>query len=124
MPIMPTVTSSERVENYILLIRNQKVILDTDLAELYGVSTKRLNEQVKRNEDRFPKDFMFKLTENEKQKVVAICDHLQNLLCRVFLSFSINLTFCLFALRLCCTHFLNAHLLLCKLPLKNECASS
>ena len=43
MPIMPTVTSSERVENYILLIRNQKVILDTDLAELYGVSTKRLN---------------------------------------------------------------------------------
>jgi hypothetical protein len=73
------VPSTERVENYILLIRSQKVILDADLAELYGVTTKRLNEQVKRNQDRFPVDFMFKLTDDEKQQVVAICDHLKNL---------------------------------------------
>src|SRR6186713_1996807 len=49
----------------IYLVRGQKVMLDEDLAEMYGVETKRLNEQVKRNEDRFPKDFMFQLTEKE-----------------------------------------------------------
>ncbi|MGB6976486.1 MAG: ORF6N domain-containing protein [Gammaproteobacteria bacterium] len=62
-----------------LLIRNNKVILDTDLAALYGVTTKRLNEQVKRNHARFPSDFMFQLTRAEKEEVVAICDHLGNL---------------------------------------------
>jgi hypothetical protein len=55
----------ERIEKSILLIRGEKVILDTDLAKLYGVSTKRLNEQVKRNRERFPKDFMFQLTIEE-----------------------------------------------------------
>jgi phage regulator Rha-like protein len=50
-----------------------------DLAILYGVSTKRLNEQVKRNRDRFPMDFMFQLTENEKAEVVANCNHLKRL---------------------------------------------
>ncbi len=65
----------ERIENSILLIRGEKVMLDADLAILYGVSTKRLNEQVKRNRDRFPGDFMFQLTENEKAEVVANCDH-------------------------------------------------
>ena len=50
-----------------------------DLAELYGVSTKRLNEQVKRNRDRFPGDFMFRLTAKEKAEVVANCDHLTKL---------------------------------------------
>jgi hypothetical protein len=55
------------------------VILDTDLALLYGVATKRLNEQVKRNRARFPEDFMFQLTQAEKDEVVANCDHLQNL---------------------------------------------
>jgi hypothetical protein len=54
-------------------------MLDTDLARLYGVSTKRLNEQVKRNRDRFPDDFMFQLTPDEKAEVVANCDHLQRL---------------------------------------------
>lgn len=54
-----------RVEQNILLIRGQKVLLDSDLAELYGVTTKRLNEQVKRNIDRFPKHFMFQLTKQE-----------------------------------------------------------
>ena len=54
-------------------------MLDTDLARLYGVSTKRLNEQVKRNRERFPKDFMFQLTREEKTEVVANCDHLKKL---------------------------------------------
>jgi hypothetical protein len=57
----------ERIERSILLIRGQKVMLDSDLAELYGVTTKRLNEQVRRNLSRFPEDFMFQLTESETQ---------------------------------------------------------
>jgi len=69
----------ERIEKYILLIRRKKVMIDTDLAELYGVPTKRLNEQVRRNKKRFPKDFMFRLTEKEKAEVVAKCDHLSKL---------------------------------------------
>jgi hypothetical protein len=55
----------KRIEPLILTLRNQKVILDVDLAEIYGVPTKRLNEQVKRNEDRFPEDFTFQLTAQE-----------------------------------------------------------
>lgn len=70
---------AERIENSIILIRGEKIMLDADLAILYGVSTKRLNEQVKRNRDRFPEDFMFQLTENEKAEVVANCDHLKRL---------------------------------------------
>ena len=54
-------------------------MLDADLAELYGVTTKRLNEQVKRNCGRFPKDFMLQLTQEEKAEVVANCDHLGRL---------------------------------------------
>lgn len=54
------------------------MLIDADLARLYGVSTKRLNEQVRRNKDRFPADFLFELTSNEKVEVVANCDHLQN----------------------------------------------
>jgi hypothetical protein len=55
----------ERIERKILVIRNQKVMLDRDLAELYGVSTSRLNEQVSRNIERFPDDFMFQLNKEE-----------------------------------------------------------
>lgn len=69
----------ERIERCILLIRDRKVMLDADLASLYGVTTKRLNEQVKRNRDRFPEDFMFDLTPEEKAEVVANCDHLGHL---------------------------------------------
>jgi len=69
----------ERVEETILFIRGQKAILDADLAKLYGVTTKRLNEQVKRNRDRFPDDFMFQLKVEEKAEVVANCDHLSTL---------------------------------------------
>lgn len=56
------ITSMEQIESKIFLIRSQKVMLDADLAELYGVETKRLNEQVRRNSERFPIDFMFQLT--------------------------------------------------------------
>ena len=56
------VIPSERVEQKIYLIRGQKVMLDRDLAELYGVETKILNQAVKRNSDRFPMDFMFQLS--------------------------------------------------------------
>lgn len=68
-----------RIESRILVVRGQKVIVDADLAELYGVHTRRLNEQVKRNMQRFPTDFMFKLSAAEKAEVVANCDHLQKL---------------------------------------------
>jgi hypothetical protein len=63
----------------ILFIRGERVMIDSDLAELYGVPTKRLNEQVKRNIKRFPRHFMFELTKEEKEELVAICDHLQKL---------------------------------------------
>jgi len=55
----------EVIEDKIFVIRGLKVMLDKDLAFLYGVSTKRLNEQVKRNKNRFPADFMFQLTKEE-----------------------------------------------------------
>ena len=54
-------------------------MLDTDLADLYGVPTKALNQAVRRNRHRFPTDFMFRLTEDEKAEVVTVCDHLQKL---------------------------------------------
>ncbi|MFN8295418.1 MAG: ORF6N domain-containing protein [Chitinophagales bacterium] len=59
------ILTEEKVINKIYLIRDKKVMLDRDLAEMYGVETKRLNEQVKRNSKRFPEDFMFQLTEEE-----------------------------------------------------------
>jgi hypothetical protein len=68
-----------RIEQSILLLRGQRIILDADLARLYGVTTKRLNEQVRRNRERFPADFMFLLNSAEKGEVVAICDHLVKL---------------------------------------------
>ncbi len=77
----------ERIESKIFLIRGLKVMIDKDLADLYEVSTKRLNEQVKRNRERFPEDFMFQLSEQEKNELVAICDHLKDL------KFSYNLPY-------------------------------
>ena len=76
------VVPMERITQGILLICGHKVMLDADLAELYGVSTKRLNEQIKRNRKRFPTDFMFQLIEEEKVEVVANCDHLARLYTR------------------------------------------
>jgi len=61
--------STERIERSILLIRGHRVLLDTHLADLYGVTTKRLNEQVRRNRSRFPGDFMFQLTQEEVESL-------------------------------------------------------
>jgi len=69
----------EVIMSKILLIRGERVMIDSDLAELYGVPTKRLNEQVKRNIKRFPGHFMFELTKEEKEELVANCDHLKKL---------------------------------------------
>jgi hypothetical protein len=60
-----TLIPAERIEKRIFLIRRKRVMVDRDLARLYGVPTSRLNEQVKRNKNRFPKDFMFQLTKRE-----------------------------------------------------------
>ncbi|MFH1313102.1 MAG: ORF6N domain-containing protein [Candidatus Eisenbacteria bacterium] len=79
MPSKKAITPVGHIEKRILLVRGQKVIIDADIAQFYGVSTKRLNEQVKRNKQRFPEDFMFQLTLEEKSEVVANCDHLSGL---------------------------------------------
>ncbi len=64
----------EDIRKRIYLIRDVQVMIDRDLAELYGIETKRLNEQVKRNLKRFPESFSFQLTQLEKEELVAICD--------------------------------------------------
>src|SRR3990172_11997915 len=67
------------IENKILLIRGQKVMIDRDLARLYGVPTKVLNQKVKRNIEKFPADFMFILTKAEKDELVTNCDRFNSL---------------------------------------------
>ena len=67
------------IKNLIYEIRGQKVMIDRDLAELYEIETKKLNQAVKRNLKRFPKDFMFQLTDEEQKELVTNCDHLKNL---------------------------------------------
>jgi len=62
----------EEIARRIFVIRGQKVMLDSDLAELFGVETKQLNRQVKRNIQRFPPEFMFRLTKQERDKLVPI----------------------------------------------------
>ena len=68
---MKTLIPVEVIEQRILLIRGQRIILDTDLAALYGVPTFRFNEAVKRNRNRFPEDFMFQLTKNEFKNLIS-----------------------------------------------------
>jgi hypothetical protein len=84
---MSNLISAQAITSKIFFIRGKKVMLDSDLASLYGVQTKRLNEQVKRNKKRFPEDFIFQVTAKERDQVVAICDHLS------FLKFSPHLPF-------------------------------
>ena len=67
------------IEQRILIMRGYRVMLDADLADIYGVQTKALNQAVRRNLDRFPDDFMFRLTASEKHEVVTNCDHLSRL---------------------------------------------
>ena len=69
--------TQESIENRIFIIRGQKVMIDRDLAELYGVPTKYLNQQVHRNILRFPSEFIFKLSEQEKSELVAICNRFE-----------------------------------------------
>ena len=68
---MTTVISPEVITSRILLLRGQKVMVDNDLAKMFGVETKYLNRQVKRNIKRFPPEFMFQVTEKEKEEVVT-----------------------------------------------------
>lgn len=69
----------EIIINKIIVLRDKKVMIDKDLAELYGVTTKRLNEQVKRNLKRFPDDFMFQITKEEKDDIITQFEHLNSL---------------------------------------------
>jgi hypothetical protein len=62
------------IQGMILTIRGQQVMIDRDLADVYGVENKRLNEQVKRNIERFPEAFRFQLTDSERDELVANCD--------------------------------------------------
>ena len=76
---LTSLAAAEVVEQRILLIRGQKVMLDADLAQVYSVTTKRLLQQVHRNRERFPADFMFQLNAKEMNEVVANCNHLKQL---------------------------------------------
>ena len=69
----------ERVEDRILSIRGHRVMVDTDLAEVYGVPTRALNQAIKRNVERFPEDFAFRLTSGEKTELVTNCDRFARL---------------------------------------------
>ena len=68
------IISNECVNELILVVRGHRVIIDTDLAWLYGTPTKALNQAVKRNIERFPRDFLFRLTQEEKDQLVTECD--------------------------------------------------
>ena len=69
----------EVIQSKIILIRGEKVMVDRDLAQLYGVSTKALNQAVSRNRKRFPPDFMFRVTRVEKDELVTNCDRFRTL---------------------------------------------
>lgn len=68
---------TEKIESKIILIREQKVILDKDIAEIYGVETKRINEAVRNNSERFPEGYIVELTNNEKDKLVENFDRFE-----------------------------------------------
>ena len=74
-----TSLSQYDIEKLIVTVRGEQVLIDQDIARIYGVTTKRLNEQAKRNIARFPSSFRFELTKEEMNEVVANCDHLQSL---------------------------------------------
>ena len=69
----------DAMQQRILVLRGERVMIDSDLAELYGVEARALNQAVKRNLERFPVDFSFVLTKEEKQEVITNCDHLARL---------------------------------------------
>ena len=75
----PASISPDKLSSIILTVREQRVILDADLARVYGVETRTLNQAVKRNLNRFPAEFFFRLTLAEKNEVITNCDHLGKL---------------------------------------------
>ena len=79
MTSKPITLAPATVDPRILRVRGIQVLVDADLAEIYGVSTKALNQAVKRNAERFPEDFRFQLTSAEREEVVTNCDHLTRL---------------------------------------------
>lgn len=70
--------NSKNIENKIFFVRGQRIMIDYDLANLYGVKTKVLKQAVKRNIARFPEDFMFELTDDEQKELVTNCDRLRS----------------------------------------------
>ena len=82
------VLSQYDIEKLIITVRGEQVLIDQDVAMLYGVTTKRLNQQAKRNIERFPESFRFELTKEERDEVVANCDHLRSLKFRPTLPFA------------------------------------
>lgn len=79
-PNQELLISDNILQERIFNIRGMQVMIDRDLAELYGVETKAINQAVKRNIDRFPQDFRFQLTTQEKNELVAICDRCEKLM--------------------------------------------
>lgn len=75
----PSLVLVKRIDRTILILRGRNVMVDADLAAVYGVATKVLNQAVKRNVKRFPRDFRFQLTKAERDEVVTNCDHLRSL---------------------------------------------
>ena len=80
--------SQHDIEKLIITVRGEQVLIDQDIARLYGVTTKRLNQQANRNSARFPSNFRFELTKEERDEVVANCDHLKTLKFRPTLPFA------------------------------------
>lgn len=76
---MVHITESENIEDKIIEVRQQHVIIDSDVAALYGVDTKQINQAVSRNPEKFPEGYVIELTKEEKSEVVTNCDHLQQL---------------------------------------------
>lgn len=77
--LQETNLSQYDIEKLIVTVRGEQVLIDQDIARIYGVTTSRLNQQAKRNIERFPESFRFQLTKEERDEVVANCDHLRSL---------------------------------------------
>ena len=76
---MSTLIPHEQIERLIFSLRGERVMIDRHLAEMYGVETRAFNQAVKRNAKRFPAEFMFQLTREERDEVITICDNLSPL---------------------------------------------
>ena len=77
--VMKTPLSIQNIEDLLIPIKNQQMLIDRDVAQLYGVATKRINEAVKNNPDKFPEGYLTELNDEEKKQLVQNFDHLQSL---------------------------------------------